>query len=263
MQIQKTVQKTIERFDLFDKKDKIAVAVSGGKDSLTVLFLLNELGYDVEGFIVDEGIGNFRLGSIKAAKDFCEKKNLKLRVLSFKESYGYTLDEIIEKTGKRPCTVCGILRRRLLNKISQDYDVLVTGHNMDDESQAVLMNLLKGNIPLLKRQGPVSGLKKRKHFTKRVKPLYFVKESDIIKFSEFLSPDRRECPNREIAFRLSVLGSLNKVEKKIPDVKKNILEWFLRYKENVSKTKKMSFCDMCGSPSTSKICNSCKVLKCL
>ena len=147
------------------------------------------------------------------------------------------------------------------NKHSKNYDVLVTGHNLDDEAQAVIMNLVKNNTDALGRQGP--GITEKKGFTRRVKPLYLCSEKEILFYSSVnkLQIDFNCCPNIERSFRLRIKKLLNKLETEQPEVKKNIVNWFLDYKKESKEKQKMSKCKLCGENTTKKICNACIYLK--
>ncbi len=253
------VKETIKKYKLLSKKETVAVAASGGKDSLALLYMLKKFGYNVSALAIDEGIPGYRDKSLSTLAVFCKVNKIKLRIVSFKEKIGKPLYKIV-KTGERPCTVCGIFRRYLLNLYSREYDVIATGHNLDDEAQAVLMNLLKNNINALARQGPISGKRKVKNFTKRVKPLYFCTEKEMMAYSFLcgLTDDFNECPNVSKSFRLRIRDYLNETEAKLPGTKKNILNWFLSLNlklENNAKT-----CKICGENSSSDICNTCKYM---
>ena len=142
-----------------------------------------------------------------------------------KEKFKKSLDEILFKKSERPCTVCGIFRRYLLNLYAREYDVLVTGHNLDDEAQAVVMNLVKNNLLALQRAGPKTGVTTSKKFTERVKPLYFCLEKEVMvyAFINNLTTEFNECPNVNKAFRLRIRDMLNEIELKMPGTKKNIV----------------------------------------
>ena len=255
------VKLTIKKFKLLKKSDKIAVAVSGGKDSMSVLTILNNLGYNVTVISIDEGIYGYRDKTLDNVKNFCEKNNINLKIYSFKNEYGKPLDRMSFKGS--PCSTCGVLRRNLLNKYSKEYDVLVTGHNMDDEAQAIIMNLLKNNLDILPRLGPVSGIRKSKKFTKRVKPLYLCKEKEVALYSKLkkVKPFSCCCPNRQFSFRLRILRLLDRLEVTQPNIKENIINWFLEYKKNIKENKDVGTCKYCGNPSSKEICNKCVLIK--
>ncbi|MEM2130991.1 MAG: TIGR00269 family protein [Candidatus Woesearchaeota archaeon] len=280
------VKKTIKKYKLLSKKEKICVAASGGKDSSSLLYLLNKIGYNVEALAIDEGIKGYRDKTLEDLKKLCLKHNIKIRIESFEKNFSLNLDNLVVNE-KRPCSACGILRRRLLNLFSKDYDVIATGHNLDDEAQAILMNLFKSNIELLKRLGPITGEKsniddkikidnnkinnnnnnkeenknKKKGFTKRVKPFYFCSEKEILIYSFLnkLEVSYNECPHVFNSFRAKVRDYLNELESKKKGTKVNIVKWFLKLKFKKNK-EQINYCKLCGEPSSNEICNVCNYL---
>ncbi|MEM2116081.1 MAG: TIGR00269 family protein [Candidatus Woesearchaeota archaeon] len=261
--VEKTFLDTINRFNLFSKKDRIVVAASGGKDSLCVLYLLKKFDYNIDALLIDEGIKDYREVTKQDLIDFCNEFGIDLKIVSFKEEFSYTLDEMVKKLKKKPCTVCGIFRRYLLNKYSKGYDVLVTGHNMDDEVQSILMNLLKNQIPILARIGPISGIK-RQGFVKRVKPLYLLTEKEIrlYVFLNNIKVTYKECPYTIFSFRNRVIDFINAFENS-REIKRNIIEFHLTRLEslrNLYKDMELKTCKICNEPSTQDICNSCKLV---
>src|SRR3989338_1864585 len=159
------VFRTIRQFDLLDKEENIGVALSGGKDSLTVLSILNRLSKQnpkikLIAIAIDEGIAGYRDKTLVVAKEFCDKNKIELHIFSYKEEFGLTLDEMLRILNVKPCTICGIFRRYLLNKKSRELKLtkLVTGHNLDDECQSIMMNQMRNDIKSSARLGPKTGL---------------------------------------------------------------------------------------------------------
>ena len=256
------VKLAIKRFKLLKKTDKVAVAVSGGKDSMSVLTILTNLGYDVTVITIDEGIHGYREKTLDNVRQFCKTNNIKLNVYSFKEEYGKPLDTMSFKGS--PCSICGVLRRDILNNYSKGFDVLATGHNMDDEAQAVIMNLLKNNLDILPRLGPISGVKISKKFTKRVKPLYLCSEKEVALYSKLkkVKPYSCCCPNKQFSFRLRILRLLDNLEVTNPNIKNNIINWFLKYKKSVKgNNNDINTCVYCGNPSSKDICKKCVIVQ--
>src|SRR3989338_8594712 len=141
------VFRTIRQFDLIGKEEHLGVALSGGKDSLTLLNLLNKLSKQnpkikLTAIAINEGIHDYRDKTLVTAKEFCEKNAIPLKVYSYEEEFGMPLDNMLKTLDVKPCTICGIFRRYLLNKKSKElgFTKLATGHNLDDECQSVLMN---------------------------------------------------------------------------------------------------------------------------
>ncbi|PIN81122.1 TIGR00269 family protein [Candidatus Woesearchaeota archaeon CG10_big_fil_rev_8_21_14_0_10_32_9] len=260
--VEQTAKQTIKKYDLLKRSDKVCVAVSGGKDSITLLYILKQLKYDVEALAIDEGIKNYRDETLAFLKRFCKKHKIKLIIKSFEKEVGKRLDKIV-KTGNPACTICGTFRRSLLNKYTKNYDKIATGHNLDDEAQAVLMNLLKAQKSLYDRQGPKTG--KRKGFTQKIKPLYFLKEKEIMIYSILMNFDVpfTECPYAKDSFRAYVRDELNLLETQKPGTKKNILLKYLKNKSAEKNKLELSFCPLCGEPCAEEICNSCRIRKTL
>ncbi len=270
--IEKKVKDTIEKYKLISKKDKVVVAASGGKDSSVVLYLLKNLGYNVSALFIDLGIGNYSKKNRENIIKFCEKEKIKLNIVSFKEEFGYSLcyirDILKEKDrNMKACTVCGILRRYLLNKKAREMkaDKIVTGHNLDDEAQAILMNLFKANTNVSARLGPMVGVVKDKKLIPRIKPLYFVSEEEVKEFSmkKKFPVLYDKCPCVVEAYRNHVRNLLNEYEKKNKGTKENIVLSFLDILPSLRKkySGELNYCKKCGEPSSGDVCNKCLLMK--
>ncbi|GAF99732.1 unnamed protein product, partial [marine sediment metagenome] len=265
------VKKTIEKYRLFSKKDKILVACSGGKDSTSILYILKKLGYNVAAITVDALIGNYTKKNLSNIKEFCKKQGVKLHIVSFRNEFGSSLcylKSLLYRKGVKlgSCTICGVLRRYLLNKYARKLKVkvIVTGHNIDDEAQSVLMNLFKNNLELLARLGPKTGISNFKNFVPRVKPLYFVFEKEVKKYSKKMKfpVNYDACPCRVDAYRNHIHKLLDNYEKVNVDVKKNIIDSFLKVlpflKKRFKVSEKPNYCSRCNEPSKRNICMCCQ-----
>lgn len=271
------VTKTIRKYRLFSEGKKVCVATSGGKDSLAVLYMTRQYcqKYNIPFFAlaIDEGIKDYRDHTLEDLKEFCNNYDISLKIVSFDKVFGKPLDEIVEaaKTqyNKKPCTVCGILRRTLLNLASKKYgaEILVTGHNLDDESQAYMMNLFLGNMGHNASLGPISGLQKTDHFVPRVKPLYFMseKETRIFAFLKGFKVSFSECPNISYSFRAEVRNHLNSMEDIRDGIKNGIVNSFLEIlpelKKKYKQERSYGICERCNNPSSGKVCNTCQLIK--
>ncbi len=252
------VKETIRKYRLINKKDNILVGVSGGKDSLTVLHLLNQLGYSAHALAIDEGIADYRDQTLEDATSFCSERKIPLKIVSYQNEYGQTLDTLMKTRKKNACSPCGTFRRNLLNKHSQGYDKLATGHNMDDEAQTILINLFKSHTHLISRQGPATT--KKKGFVPRVKPLYFMKEKEIMTYSYLkgIVTHFTECPYSHTAYRIYVRDVLNHYEDTHPGTKEHLLQTHLALKKKLHpKKENMHYCNRCGNPSSRPVCQSC------
>jgi uncharacterized protein (TIGR00269 family) len=272
------VTKTISKYELISTGDKVCVATSGGKDSLAVLYMTNLYckKYDIECFAlaIDEGIANYRNHTLDDLKIFCKKYDVKLHVVSFKEKFGDTLDNIKDKAikdyNKKPCTVCGIFRRTLLNRSARELEAtkLVTGHNLDDEAQSFMMNTMLGNMSHNASLGPITGLSDNDKFVPRVKPLYFMleKETRLFALMKGFKVEFAECPNITMSFRGVIRDEINIIESKLPGAKNGVVNSFLEIlpilKEHY-RTKKenrtFNYCNKCNDACSGTICNACKL----
>lgn len=260
-QFEEKVEKTIKDYKLIPQDAKVCVAVSGGKDSLTILHILHLQGHDVTGLLVDEGIAGYREHTIVDAKAFCAERNISLEIVTFKELTGKELDDMLVDKTLRPCTVCGTFRRHLLNKHAHGFTVLATGHNADDEAQAILMNLLRAQTTLLNRSGPSTNT--TKGFTRRIKPLYFCTEKEIMTYAliKGFASEFTECPNAKVSYRARVRDLLNTYEQAHPGTKQHILQHYLQLHNRLPKEQTpFAECQTCGSPSTGDKCASCRML---
>lgn len=268
---EKKVKKTIRTYKLVDKEDYIGVAVSGGKDSLTILSILHSIAEQqrklkLVAILIDEGIKGYRDKSIKDAKDFCKKLSIPLEIVSFKKEYGFVLDKVADK-GK-PCSICGVLRRHLLNKKARELGVkkLATGHNLDDEAQSVIMNQFRRNIETSARLGPVTGITKDKNFIPRIKPLYLVTEKEVMTYAflQNIANTFVECPYEQESYRSDVRDMLNNFEAKYPGTKHSVISSFLEIlpllKKSYKKEKKIGVCKSCKEPTSQETCQKCQIL---
>ncbi|MEJ2598720.1 MAG: tRNA 2-thiocytidine biosynthesis TtcA family protein, partial [Anaerolineales bacterium] len=163
---------------MFTKQDRILVAVSGGKDSLSLWDILWRLGYQADGLYIGLGIdGGIRYSSEskRLTEKFTKEHNLRLHVISVSQQYGESIPEMAARTtrGKgKPCSVCGLSKRHIMNRTAreQGYDVLATGHNLDDEAAVLFGNTLNWISGYLVRQGPVLEAN-RPGLVRKVKPL--------------------------------------------------------------------------------------------
>ncbi|MFH1972755.1 MAG: TIGR00269 family protein [archaeon] len=267
--LENKIRKTIRKYKLFRKDDKIAVAVSGGKDSTVLLYILHKLGYNVEGITVDAKIGNYTKVNLENLRSVCKKQDIPLKEISFRDEFGYSLcyiRDVLKSKGYpySSCTICGILRRYLLNKHSKGFDVIATGHNLDDESQAFLMNIFRNDSVVVKRQGPISGIGVSKGFVRRVKPLFEVMEKEVIQYSKLhdFPVNYEDCPCSVNAYRKNFRKFLDEFEEKHPDVKYNIMNFFMEnfYVSEKEENMDINKCSTCGEPASNEKCKVCVIL---
>ncbi len=266
-------RKTIRQYKLLKKGQHIGVAVSGGKDSLTTLYVLNKITKPqrttkLTAIAIDEGIKGYRDETLEFAKKVCKELKIPLKITSYKKEFGKTLDQILKKNDIKPCTVCGVFRRYLLNKLAQKlkFDVLATGHNLDDEAQSILMNQFRNNISASARLGPITGIKSDKKFIRRIKPLYFLTEKEIMTYAYLknLSTKYDECPYAKESYRDEMRTLINNFDKKYPSSKHSIINSFIEVMPMLKKNYKKSnikYCKSCGEPTSQEECKTCKLIK--
>ncbi len=267
MDIEKKVFETIKKYRLLSKKDKIAVALSGGKDSFTVLYLLKKFKYDIFGLMVDLGVNSWSETNLKNTEKFCKDLGVELVVVNLKKETGKDMNflkKVAEKKQLSMCAVCGVVRKWILNKKAKELgaDKIVTGHNLDDECENILMNFLKGNILL----GINSGVKswkfegKDEGFVQRIKPLFFIPEREIEKFSKRKKFQvlYKKCPYASETYRIVVRNWM----KVLSDREKlRIVENFQKLIPRLQKNRpEIKRCRICGEPASQEVCQACKIL---
>jgi len=271
---EKKVLYTIKKFNLIQKNDKIVTALSGGKDSTTILYILNELSkktrrFTISALLIDEGIRNYRDKTKEDAISFCSQYAIPLEIITYKKELGFTLDEMLKISKQKPCSICGVFRRYLLNKGARKLKAnkLATGHNLDDEAQSILMNQFRRNNETSARLGPITGILDNKNFIRRIKPLYLLteKETAIYAFLKNFPIQFTECPNAKQGYRNDVRNILNQMEAKYPGTKHSIVNTFLEnlsnLKEHYSHQSSLSSCKKCGEPTSKEVCQACTLLE--
>ena len=232
--IEKKVIKTIRKEKLLDKGDKVLVALSGGKDSVTTLEILNSFRemniVDLCAVTVDEGIDNYRQDGVDIAIRHAERLGIEHKIVSLKDSYGITLDEIMKKPNhKGSCSYCGVFRRTIINKAAREMGAtkIATGHNLDDEVQAIMMNYLEGNMDNLTKLGAKTE-SKAKEFTVKIKPLREIPEREIGLYvvAKDLEVHFASCPYAQQSFRGEVSEVINQLNESHPTIKYSTLRGY-------------------------------------
>lgn len=262
------VEKAIKDHRMLDPKDRILVAVSGGKDSLAVWDLLIELGYQADGLYIGLGIGDYSPTSEGYAQRFADQRGLKLITVDLRQDFGYDIPTASRATGRVPCSACGLSKRHLFDSVAMEngYEVVVTGHNLDDEAAVLFGNTLRWDIDYLARQLPV--LPATPGFPKKVKPLVRLTEREtaawcVVRGIDYLLD---ECPmalgNRHLAHK----NTLNEVERQSPGAK---ALFYLNFVEKMAPllashgqemVDGLGTCDSCGRPTTGTTCAFCRVV---
>jgi len=266
------VKHTIEKYKLANKKERVIVACSGGKDSTSVLYLMRKFGYNVNAFMIDLMIGSWSSRNLENLRKFCSHHNIKLHTISMRQKYGtsmcYIRDAVKKKNPRLSnCVICGVIKRFMLNRESRllKADKIATGHNLNDEVSSIMMNLLKGNMQMSAGSGPMVGIVKDEKFIPRIKPLFFLCNKEIKKYAQLMKFHvlYERCPCSTNAFRREISTIIDKLEKKDPSIRKSIVKSFFRIapklRERYKTNERIMHCVKCGEPSRGLICNTCRM----
>jgi len=262
------VQLSINRFGMLEHGSRIAVGVSGGKDSLTLLHLLKQIedtthGSEIVAVTVDEGIRGYRDEALGIVERACKSMGLEWKLATFHNMFGWTMDELAaQKRELGACSFCGVLRRRALNDIAREVgaDRLATGHTLDDMAQSALLNILRGDIGKMASLDP-GGLSSP-GFVRRIKPLCEVPERETT-FYAYLSDFEFQgaaCSYAGEAMRGDVRIFLNEMEEKHPGTLFTTFSTSLKLIPAAREAGLMKACRVCGEPSAGELCRVCQLL---
>jgi uncharacterized protein (TIGR00269 family) len=261
------VRRAIDGFDMIHPGERVLIAVSGGKDSLGAWEILNDLGYETDGLYLGLGIGDYSDSSGTYTRDFATARGLKLIEIDIPAEFGFDIQTASATVKRPPCAACGLSKRHLFNQAALDggYDVVATGHNLDDEAAVLFGNVLRWDAEYLGRQYPV--LPANPGFVRKVKPLVRLSEREMAAYCVIRGIDYivEECPmaqgNRHLAYK----EALNTLEQTSPGAKANFLFSFLErgHQRFVADTEtergELTPCTTCGSPTTGEVCAFCRM----
>ena len=279
LSIEQKTAKTMQKFSMLSHSDKVAVGVSGGKDSLALLCVLKKFFEEhnrtkLVAITVDEGIHSYRDESLQIVKDFCSQIKVETKISSYTDLFGLDMDQAMQQRPSEKmtsCTMCGTFRRRAIDMMAESVgaNVVATAHNLDDQLQTFMINLLSGDTerigwmyPEQVQYGP-NGLRK-------VKPFVEIYEHEIVFYAVLreIPFQSEECPYMHESIRTDIREFLNKLETGHAGVKYNAYNSMTK----ISKMLKTSYmgplsqskeCLVCGRSSTGSICSVCKTLQVL
>jgi uncharacterized protein (TIGR00269 family) len=260
------VHRFIEKYRMFGPQDRVLVAVSGGKDSLSLWDILWRLGFQADGLYIGLGIDggvNYSEESLRLTEQFARTRSLRLHVIKVADEYGKTVPEITARTHHgpaRPCSVCGRVKRHIMNRVAhqEGYSVLATGHNLDDETAVLFGNTLTWAVGYLVRQGPVLEAN-APGLVRKVKPLCRLYEREMTAYAllrgiEYIYD---ECPFAVGSTSIYYKELLNRLENDRPGAKLSFYLSFLQAKEaglfplSADKEREnLHTCPKCGQPTT-------------
>lgn len=262
---------------MLEFNDRLAVAVSGGKDSLSLLYILTKLQKyrpktTLMAVTVDEGIKGYRNEALDIAIENCKTLDIPIHIVSFKELFGLTLDELISKarakgqTELTSCAYCGVLRRRAMNVAAREVEAtkIATGHTLDDETQTALMNILRGDTTRLAKEKPITN-KAHPMLIRKIKPLCEIPENEsaLYAYIKKIPFQNTPCPYASEALRNDIRTMLNNIEEKHTGTKFAISRTMERLRpaiEQIETKETFKICKECGEPSTQKLCKTCELL---
>jgi uncharacterized protein (TIGR00269 family) len=264
------VRRAISKYAMLKPSDRVAVAVSGGKDSLSLLKILSRLtarfpDCELVAVMVDEGIRGYRDRALSAAKAFSEGLGIPWAMTSFRQLYGTDLDEMAaSRPGSNPCSYCAILRRNALNRLAGELgaDKLALAHNLDDEAQTFILNLIQGGPERAARaSSPITP--HRPGLVPRIKPLSGIPEMEIALYAHLngIPISSSACPYGRGALRNDVRAALNLLELRHPGIKHSIIK-SARYWGELAQCASRAgakSCGICGGPSSGDICKACAI----
>jgi len=265
--VEKRVKREIRKQINVKSGDVIAVAVSGGKDSMVTLHMVDSI-FKERGDIgicaisIDEGIKGYRPPSLDIVKDFCKERDIEWRVRSFSE-LGLSMDDVAPVSGENsPCTYCGVFRRKLMNDEANKVGArfLGTGHNLDDMAQSIMMNFVRGDIERLARLGPHT--KVQPGLVPRFLPLRMIPEKESLLYAIVSGIPfwDGECPYWQAALRNQYRDVVDELESRSPGSKFSILSSYDQLRPMLSEeytAAELHFCE-CGEPTLGKRCKSCE-----
>ena len=274
--VHEQVARAIKAERMFGRDDRVLVAVSGGKDSLALWDILLKLGYRADALYVDLGIPGYSATSHTKVRQFADTigtaHGAKLLLHTVQEEEGAGIRELADLIHRPTCSACGTIKRYQFNRaaVEGDYDVMATGHNLDDEAARLLGNVLHWQEEYLDKQGPslpasVEG------FAKKVKPLYRLTERELAAYAVLNRIDYivEECPMAKGSKMLLYKEVLNRLETESPGTKQSFYWGFLE-KQGKTQPAPASMaekdqallhpCAICGQPTTADTCSYCKMM---
>jgi cytoplasmic tRNA 2-thiolation protein 1 len=277
--IESKAAKTISKYSMIEYGDKVAVGVSGGKDSLSLLYVLKMLfdqhpnnGNELVAVTIDEGIKGYRDESLQIVKDFCAQLNIESKVLSYQSLFGIDMDQaMVQRSSQKisSCSMCGTFRRRAIDIAVEtvEADIVATAHNMDDQLQTFMINLLAGDVERIGWIYP-EPVQYTQTGMKKVKPFVEIYEYEIAFYAlqRDIPFQSEECPYMNESIRTDLREFFNRLERDHPGIKYNAyrsmtkISKVLRSSMPPSQTKK---CSRCARVSTGDICSVCRTLSIL
>lgn len=252
---------------MIDRGERVAVAVSGGKDSLSLLKVLHKLERgSLVAISVDEGVKGYREEALAHARALTTELGIEHHTVSYQELFGFSLDAALDWKDEREvssCSFCGVFRRRAIDEaaVGAGASVVATAHNLDDFVQTFVMNLLHGDVSRIAWLDPTYS--DDSFPVRRVKPFMELYEEEVALYAYEVGVPFQgvACPYMHEGLRSEVRDYLNQMEANHPGIKnvlfRSSLEVISRFAHSPGKP--TVTCLNCGKPSSSGLCNVCRM----
>ncbi len=271
------------------------IGLSGGKDSAVLTHVLADtFGRDprieLVALSVHEGIEGYRDESLAAARDLiaglgtdADRGDAIHHVeVSYADELGVEMDAVAaaDPMEMAPCAYCGVFRRRLLGEYARDLgaDLLLTGHNLDDEAETALMNVLEGDVDRMADHfdaslGPLADRDDSGPFVPRAKPLRDVPENEVALYAHVadLPAHLAECPHAEGSYRAEIRDLLLALEDDHPGTRHSVLSGYEELAALAARARRnggdpdgddaLGECERCGAPTGRTVCRACRLVE--
>ena len=268
--VERRVKREIHRQVELLGGERVAIGLSGGKDSSTTTVLLHDIlspRRDIElvAITVDEGIASYRPEGIEHAKALCGALGIEHRVVRYEDTVGWRMDDVVAADPEAiPCSYCGVFRRNALNRAASDIDAdyVATGLNLDDTAQSILMNVARGDVEKLARLGPHDH--PQPGLVPRLQPLRAVPEKEVYLYAMVRGIRFHDgtCPHAERAQRGRFREILNRLEEDSPGTRHAIVRGYDRLRPLFADhfpPPELSECVACGEPTANLMCKACEL----
>lgn len=271
---EKRVQTTIRRYGLIRAGDRPIVAVSGGKDSLSLWALLQRMGIAADGIYINLGIGDYSRVSLEKIKAVADAIGRKVHIFHVPATFQRDITEVAKVLRRAPCSACGMIKRYVMNKIciEKGYNLLLTGHNLDDEAAALFGNVLYWKKEYLWKKD-ISLEEDEGHLSRKAKPFFLCSEREVAAYAIISGIDYiyEECPFSKGAKTITYKNILGSIEESSPGTKLMFIKGYLKELEEIKRSSPhegfrgsnagTGYCGACGYPSGGGLCGYCRTLE--
>jgi len=266
-----------------ENPEKWVIGLSGGKDSVVLTHILDKtFGKDprveMMALTIHEGIEGYRDASVEACVELAEDLDMRHEMVSYEEEFGVRMDDVVDDDPENmaACAYCGVFRRDLLEGYAEEFgaDKLLTGHNLDDEAQTALMNILEGDVKQVAKHfdaslGSFEDRHEQDDFIPRAKPLRDIPEKEVALYAHIkdLPAHITECPHASEAYRGEIQQLLWKLEENHPGTRHSIMSGYEELAELTAERYRsddgadLNNCERCGSKTGSRVCRKCRLIE--